>query len=406
MPLYAGVSETDITPPIGVEMSWYSGEPQTCLGIHDPLFARALVLENGSQRIVLVTADLLGLPVPLATEIREAVAEQIGTRSASVMLHCSHTHGGPNTGTHAGIGKIDAPYLDILQRKLSGVAKQAADSLQPAHLTYGEASAQIGINRRQSLPDGQTTMGRNWAGLVLPTVQTLCVNGADGRLFAMLFSHACHPTTLPETNRHITAEWPGSAVAQLKARFRREAADAGVREDALPIFLQGCSGDIGPIREGSWEAMADNGRQIAEAAHSARWNAHGRQEETLRAEEITLLLPALDSNETVPFAIQHLQLGGIHVLGFPAEMFAQYQQDFSTQSFSAVLSLGYSNGCVGYIPTAAEYARGGYEVSEANKDYGSPMPSPACESLIRAAVYDLLGIESPDKTPYPLLPGE
>jgi hypothetical protein len=234
---------------------------------------------------------------------------------------------------------------------------------------------------------------------VLPLVQTLCVNGADGRLFAMLFSHACHPATLPGDNRHITAEWPGSAVAQLKARFQREATDAGVREDALPMFLQGCSGGIGPMREGSWEAMGDNGRQIAEAAHTARWNAHGRQEETLLAEVVTLSLPPLSAGDAIPFTIQHFQVGGIHLLGFPAKMFAQYQQDFSAQSYAAVFSLSCTNGCIGLIPTAAEVARGGDETSEA---YSSPMPSPACEALIRAAVYNLLGIESPDLIPYPL----
>ena len=50
MPLYAGVSETDITPPPGVWMSGYGGRPTGAIGIHDPLYARALYLDAARRR--------------------------------------------------------------------------------------------------------------------------------------------------------------------------------------------------------------------------------------------------------------------------------------------------------------------------------------------------------------------
>jgi neutral ceramidase len=288
-------------------------------------------------------------------------------------------------------------------------------------------------------------------------VQTLCVNAADGRTFALLFCHACHPTTLGGENLYFSAEWPGAAVAHLKKRFREEEAETGIASNALPFCLQGCCGDINPNRRGTWEAVAYNGRTVADAAHTARWNAHGRLDETLEAEAITLELPMLpppsveecdrqiaeweaalardraaganagrllfdqgriewardcralavqpNFDAKQPFAIQRLTLGGVHLLGFPAEMFVQYQLDFSRQSSAPVLSLSYTNGCWNYVPTAAEYTRGGYEVEDAFRYYGTLMYTPDCESLIRAAVYRLLHLEDPDRTPYPLLNG-
>ena len=458
MPLYAGVYETNITPPPGVWMSGYALRPSGALGVHDELYARALVLDDGRTRVALVVADLIAFPFAMSQEIRERIGDALGIPAQAVMLHCTHTHGGPYLGTFRTMGEADPAYTDVLTRKLIGAAAQAATSLVPVHLTYGETSAQIGVNRRHSGPNGRIAGHVDYSGVVIPTVQTLCVNGADGRTLALLCCHACHPTTMEGTNLQFTGDWPGAAVAHLKARFRREGRENGIAEDALPFCLVGCCGDINPVRRRSWEAVAENGRQVADAAHTARWNAHGRLEERLSATEVTLELPMLPPPDdatcrrlekeweqtlernraektgegwrrmaeghlawareclrlnaegsyarTQPFAIQHLSLGGISLLGFPAEMFAQYALDFSAQSQRPVVALGFTNGCWNYVPTTAEYARGGYEVEEAFKYYGTQMFAPECEPLLREAVYALLGLEDPDTIPYPLLAGQ
>jgi hypothetical protein len=103
---------------------------------------------------------------------------------------------------------------------------------------------------------------------------------------------------------------------------------------------------------------------------------------------------------TKPFAIQRLRIGDAQILGMPAEMFVQYQLDFERQSAGVVLSLGYTNGVHGYVPTAADYPYGGYEVDGANRYYGTLMYAPSCEMLIREEAYHLLGIREPDRSPY------
>ena len=390
MPLYAGVCETTITPPPGVWMGGYAGRGPA-VGVHDELYARALVLDNGQTRVALVVADLIALSYEDAKIMRQGIASESGAKPEAVMLHCTHTHGGPYTYPFRGMGERDAPYMDVLRRKLIGAARQATDNLQPARLTYGEASAQIGVNRRQTLPDGTVTIGKDYGGPVSPLVQVVCVNGADGRTFALLFSHACHPVTMGADNCLLTADWPGAAIAHLKERFRAESAETGIASDALPFFLQGCCADINPLQQFSWEAMRHNGRIIADAAHTARWNAHGHVGETLDFAETTLPLPLLPPPAPdQPFTIQKLSLGGVTLLGFPAEMFAQYGLDFVAQSATPLLCLGYSNGCWGYLPTQAEYKRGGYEIDEAYKYYGTLKFAPYCELRVRQAVAELL----------------
>src|SRR5262249_20934553 len=111
-------------------------------------------------------------------------------------------------------------------------------------------------------------------------------------------------------------------------------------------------------------------------------------------------IPPSEIDAAQPFTVQRLTLGGVHLLGFPAEMFVRYQLDFTAQSHEPVLALSYTNCCWNYVPTAAAYARGGYEVDEAFKYYGLRMFAPICESRIREAAYRLLRIEDPDLRPY------
>jgi hypothetical protein len=452
--LYAGVCETDITPPPGVWLSGYAFRSIGAAGVHDELCARVLALDDGISRVIIVSLDLICLDADIVQALRCGIASGTGAAPEAILLNCSHTHAGPSVRGFRSMGGRDDAYVDVMTRKVVGAANQAASELRPAHLTYGEAAAQIGVNRRCSGAAGTTDIGVNYGGPVAPVVQTICVNAPDGRTFALLFSHACHPTTMGGDNLLISADWPGAAVAHLKSMFRGEGAEGGVAPGALPIFLQGCCGDINPHpRHRGWELVEAHGRTIAEAAHAARWSAHARCEPALEAAEETVAIPLVPPpspaecdrlveewtdrlaqdrasgadaghimhsegqlewakaaralaqertrERTMDFTIQRLSLGGVQIVAFPGEMFVQYQLDFVRRSPSPVLSLGYSNGCWNYVPTAAEYARGGYEVEGGYRYYGTLMFAPSCEPLIRAAAYRLLGLEGEDLTPYP-----
>ncbi|MCS6776726.1 MAG: neutral/alkaline non-lysosomal ceramidase N-terminal domain-containing protein [Chloroherpetonaceae bacterium] len=455
MPLYAGVSETNITPPADVWLCGYAGRPTPAAGVHDELFARALVLDNGVQRLVLVVADLIALEDTMVRRVREGIADCLHMTPGAVMLHCTHTHAGPHVGIYRCMGVPDPTYQELLVRKLIGVARQAAAQMRPARLSCGEAPVQIGVNRRQARPDGRIVLGTDFGGPVAPTVQTLCIREISGQIRALLFCHACHPTTMGGENLLISAEWPGVAVALVQQRLREENFDGNRNPGPLAFCLQGCCGDINPILRGTWEAVEQNGRAVAEAACAALWQDMHPLDEQLDAAEITVEIPmlpppsvetcdamivewqeALDRERargadegrihwiqgridwarsartlaerqnasafTRAFSIQRFTLGGAHLIGFPAEMFVQYQLDLSAQARVPIFALSYTNGCWNYLPTAAEYARGGYEIEEAYRFYGTLMFAPECEPIVRDAAYALLQIDTPDRTPYPL----
>ena len=448
MPVYAGVAEVDITPPLGVWMGGYGFRSEGARDVHDPLFARALVLDNGTCRLVLLAADLITLDQDLVAAIRDGVSEKLDVAPANVMVHCTHTHAGPLTQSYRAMGVRDEPYVQMLCRKLVSAAQLAAARLQPARITYGDGSVQIGVNRRNRDPQ-RGSPGVNRAGAVDGSVQCLCINTPEGNAIAVAFLHACHPTTMGGDNLSISAEWPGAAVVRLRARLDAEAAEAGRKYGALAIALQGCCGDINPNPRGGWEQVAEYGTRVANAAHAARWAAHVRAGESLEARCEVVNLPLLPTppmdelkreeaewRETLaearkqgdtgrilhaegrlqwardamvseathqPVELQCFHVGGIRILGIPAEVFVQYQLDFVRQSPEPALILGYVNGCWNYLPTAAEFPMGGYEVAAAYRYYGTRMFAPDCEALVRAAAYRLLGVEDADTTPWPLV---
>ena len=452
MPLYAGVCSADITPPPGVWMAGYAFRATGAMGVHDTLNATAFVIDNGVVRVAIISVDLIALPADIITRIRSEIAQTIGTSVSAIMLHCTHTHGGPYVGIYRAMGSRFPAYEEILCRKIVGVCSGAVERFLPARLTYGEAPAQIGVNRRQRV-DGRIEIGRNLSGPVVPIVQTLSVTSIDGSTFAILFAHTCHPTTLGGENLYLTAEWPGAAVRHLTQRCKEEGASNGYSADCCAIALVGCCGDINPLHRGTWETMEANGKTVADAAHTARWGSHGHLDANLKYQELQLKLPTLppipldearkeldhwtdqlnrhltsganegalmfdrariewaldqltrnepgkDAGE-VDFSIQCLDLGGVKIIGFPAEMFSSYQLDLIQQSTKPVFALSYTNGCANYLPAAADYPSGGYEVEDAYKYYASPMFAPEAELLVREAAYRLLDVDDPDTTPLP-----
>lgn len=443
MSLYAGVCETNITPPLGVWMCGYGLRSTGCVGVHDELYARALVLDNGHKAVAILAMDLIGLDFDLVQQVREGIAAQTGLAPEAIMLNATHTHGGPNVREFNSMGTRDPAYIDVLVRKLIGVAKQAADRTQPADLAYGRASVQIGINRRQRRgADGQTVIGRNYAGPVAPYVDALVVRDSRGEPFALLFAHACHPTTLGGENLLITADFCGYACD-----YVCDATGGAV----MPFFLQGCAGDINPYPRSTYEDAERHGLTLGAAAIEALEKAAPLESGELDFAERTISLPLLppppleqcernvaewsaqvereregghmgrilnaegmrdfaeyerkiaaqaNPDLSQPFTIQRLTVGGAQFLGMPAEMFVRYALDFAEQAEGPVFPLGYTNGVHGYVPTAADYPYGGYEVEVAYRYYGLLMFAPDCERLIRQTAYDLLGIANPNLEPY------
>ena len=431
--LIAGVGRDHITPPVGVDLCGFGGRKGPSTDVHDDLRACALYLSDGSRELAIITADLIGLHHGEVAEIRADIQRQTGIPPQAVMIACSHTHGGPATKCLNYLGQHDEAYLAGLKRRLAGLAVSAKRSAQPAQAGAGrQQPVSIGTNRR-AVRDGRMVLGENPTGPTAPYADALCVDDLDGKPMARLFCHASHAVTLGGDNRLITGDWPGYAQRET------ERLTGG---NCVAMFMQGCCGNINSHPRGDFDIAAQHGRTMAEAALQAAAAAPRRSDPVLRAVSSPVELPLmppppLDEAEalyrrmqaeaekaqeagsygtkrmqagiarwaagilelakappqerTVPFEVQALRVGDMAIVGLPGEVFVEYALNIDAASpFSITAVSAYTNGNIGYVPTAKAYDEGGYEVDNAIRYYGSTMQKPESEGIILKAAADVL----------------
>ena len=195
------------------------------------------------------------------------------------MLASTHTHSGPMTCPLRGIGQADEKYLAMLESQIYEVAGAAAESKRPVHVFWGTAPVEIGINRRLIDPaDNKAVLGRNPGGPRDREVHVLRLQGDE--FSTVMFVHACHPYCLGAEHCLISPDFPGQAIAML--------AEYGHHS----MYLNGCAGDIAPLRafEGP-EAARCEGRRLAEAVLKACENAGQEDDPRLSMASARFLLP-------------------------------------------------------------------------------------------------------------------
>jgi hypothetical protein len=261
--LTAGAAEITITPPIGTPAV---GTIQRSNGVHDDLCAHALVLNDGQKRVAILSLDLIGMDFALADRTRLEIRARTGI--TDIFVHCTHNHSAPFTIPWSVLGPRWPPgpqqaWHDELAPKLAELVELADGRSEPAALRTGRATVRIGTNRRLQSDLG-VVMKPNASGPVVPWVDVLCVDRADGRPLALLFSHAAHPVIIHGSSRLISAEFPGFAARRLKERLGT---------DVVVLFGQGCGADINadPLR-GGIAAAERAGDILAEAALEAASN--------------------------------------------------------------------------------------------------------------------------------------
>lgn len=403
----AAAAEAAITPPIGTPLV---GPAQAATGVHDGLFARALVLGDGARRAAVVCLDLAGLDFALADEIRAAVERDAGI--CETWLCCTHTHSAPFTIPWSVTGfewlqHDGKAWREELVAKVAEAVRRAAASVQEAALRAGRAPVRVGSNRRLPTKDG-IVMKPNPRGTVVPWVDVLRVDDADGRPLAVLFSHAAHPVIVHGASTLVSADYPGYAAATVRKQLGG---------NVVAMFAQGCGANINgdPLAAG-FEAAEHAGVMLGEAAVRAARDSVPIRASELRTASAMPTLPLQDfptvqecqaalrasqerlaraeqaresdkalwhrRNEALclqdrlekarsgkapclEFELHALMLGDEWcLLALTHEVFAEYQLWADQASpFRHTMVLAYTNACESYVPTDVDLALGGYEAA-------------------------------------------
>jgi len=170
--LRAGVGRADITPPTGYVLGGWTRADRTGQGVHTRLYASAMVLQRGDQKVALVSVDLFAAPGGMVKEAAERNAAR-GFSEENVLVQASHTHAGPggfaNFPTYNTVAPstqtvdrpetfvelLDPPPADrqlytFLVERIAEAIRQADADLAPAAAGWGEARL-TGLTKNRSL---------------------------------------------------------------------------------------------------------------------------------------------------------------------------------------------------------------------------------------------------------------
>ncbi len=342
-------------------------------GEADPLFARALILDDGVLRLCLITLDLCILLPEACLSLRQALSHDLGLPLPQVWIACSHTHsaplpydaddGGPATDAvrraafPAGLKGLAAESLDKLVLR---AAHEAAASLRPVDLAWHTAPYGGAYNRRVATargleycwnPDERPDL--HPLPSADPTLAALVLRGETGG--AILWNFGAHPVCLGKTSRVVSADWPGETNRLLAT-------------DGLEgFFLLGACGETH-----AWVATQHDParmRQVGEAT----------------AAFLRLLLQApRRGNGALACADARLETGGgevelsawrigpVLLLAAPTELFAPLGAHIRRSLPGPLILATNTNGWQGYFPDRNAFAEGGYEVEGARGDGTQP----------------------------------
>ncbi|MBT6144884.1 MAG: hypothetical protein HOH74_05605, partial [Gemmatimonadetes bacterium] len=374
--LQAGSARRNITPApvMAVPMSGYArGYEHPSTGLQDSLWARVVVLDDGSLRVAIVSVDLIGFNVD-ADPGPGRLAQQLRSRGIDSWLVVStHTHGGPRT-LDLGAPYVtdrdwggDIPYTTWVEDRIIDGVAAAVSRLQPVQLRAGKGAVELSFNRRLVHPSGRGEMiwgrydqfSQEQLGPTDPEVGVLCLDDLSGQPVAVLVNYACHAVVLGSGNSRITADFPGYAMAYLERQL----------PGTVALFLQGGAGDLDPRIDvqNSFAPARGQGETLgAEALRVVRSLARTQplaQNPRLAVSDWhrSFRLNS-DPAEQVTVGYRLLRVGRqLALAGLPGEPFVGLQLDLKARSpLPHTYLLGYTNGYVGYLPTLAAHHEGGY----------------------------------------------
>jgi neutral ceramidase len=257
-PLRVGMSEVDITPPVGHRMAGYYDE-RASTGVHDRLWARAIVLEQGRERVAMVFCDLLGVSLSISTNARAQASRLTGIPASHILIAATHSHTGPlfddvrrdyfhqTSVKELGHDPRESLYYpDYLAERIAVAVKQAYGMCAPGVLRAGVAEQTgLSFNRRYHMKNGQVRFNPGQlnpeivrpAGPIDPEAGWLLVHGRGSEQpLGGLVIFACHCDTAGGTE--YSADFPYYLGQTLKGGFG---------EHFIPAFAAGTCGDINHI---------------------------------------------------------------------------------------------------------------------------------------------------------------
>jgi len=401
----ASVVKIDITPDTPQWLLGYG--PRQSTGVHDHIFFRIVAMDDGKTEFFLIATDICIYSPSVYDEITRKLNEQMGIKPVQVWWSTTHTHSAPEVGP-PGLGEAflkgryehdhNSAYTAKVKQQLLDGIKEARDKLEPARLGVGWGFANAAINRRARNEQGPAFLGLNPDGPVDHQIGLLRLEKADGKLLALIANYSMHGTALGGENALISGDAPGTVEEYVEQKL-----------GAPMLYINGAAGNQAPIytvypdfRSAHLDAfevllgdpIIQSNARLGPTTSDVELTLGQMTVETPRKEGMGWAPDLGDYLRTTSTGVAMIKLPvrflrinrDIAIWSAPLELFCEISMEVRAHStFPYTFYFGYTNGWLGYLPTKAEFAHGGYEPSV------SPFTDEAGDDLAHAVITYLNG---------------
>ncbi|MDR2139058.1 MAG: neutral/alkaline non-lysosomal ceramidase N-terminal domain-containing protein [Tannerella sp.] len=195
------------------------GNGAAAQGIHDDLWARTVVIDDGHTRLALVAVDVIGVFHSMVVDIREMLPPEAGITYLTVVA--THNHEAPDLmgfwGKSPLKNGVNKEWKTLVKKRIVQSVTEAVAAMRPACLRFS-----------QNLADGIVTLRDSRQPVVYDEGLRMmqAVDAENGQTLGTLIQWANHPETLWGRNRYITSDFP---------HYLREAVEKGVYDGDRPV---------------------------------------------------------------------------------------------------------------------------------------------------------------------------
>ena len=242
--LLAGAAKVDITPQdlTGLTNLWRNPFD----GVHDRIYLRALVVDNGIHTAAIVASDLLEYGD--TTVVRDRVTQEVGIPADHIIITASHAHNTPRVGSvspgataYKG-GPATQAYTKVIYDQIVAVVQQTKAALQPARVGIGTGQADVNTNRDEYTAEGWK-LGVNPNGPSDKTVWVVKFETTSGDPIAILMNYAVHAVVLGPDNTLVSGDLAGVAERYVEQYYD---------DKVVALWTIGAAGDQNP-KYMSWD---------------------------------------------------------------------------------------------------------------------------------------------------------
>lgn len=427
-PLQVGVGRKEITPAKGIFLMGTIHCKREASIFKDPLYAKALCIQSGERRMLIISLDVTFITEKYIAEIRRYAVSNYGFNYEAIMVHATQNHGAPAIGytkfsddyplprSYEWLRGQQAEYHRFAMERIIEAIGLAVHSLQTVQCGVSSGiEGRVAFNRRMVMKDGTIGMPRGvlnnscyLEGPIDPEVGVMCFKNDQSEMVSMLLNYTCHPVHELGPRGIVSADWPGKWSDQMALKQGN---------GCIPLVLNGACGNINPwdpfdpdyVDEDATRMggiLAETTERIIDKMTFADDAEIGwivktiqiplrepKPEEVRKAQQYVEEKPVPDwidrKNEIIDpewvmqaqiidvnnqrlqnpyydYEIQVLRIGDAVYVGLPGELFVEGGLQIKLESPALFTYIVHATGNAGYIPFKEALDRGGHEAYYTN----------------------------------------